>query len=43
MPTCVTCGHLRDEHANTFLEECEVDGCECELFDPQEDDEEEVP
>lgn len=35
---CV-CGHAEDEHSEGFLQECEVDGCDCplyELYEPGE-------
>ena len=39
--SCSICGHLREEHANSFLEECEAEGCTCEIFDPCDHEEEE--
>lgn len=33
--TC-TCGHVEDEHDH----ECQIDGCDCICFDPEEDEEE---
>jgi len=31
---CATCGHIKDEHSNDFMEGCEVAGCDCDCFDP---------
>jgi len=31
---CGICGHLRDEHGNDFMAGCQVDGCNCDCFDP---------
>ena len=40
--TCC-CGHVGDEHrwAKGHFHECEVEGCDCIGFDPEEDDDEE--
>jgi len=40
---CFICGHLQEEHADTFIQPCEVEGCECEVFEPGEDEDAEEP
>lgn len=33
--TCVECGHAEEQHAPTgFHKPCEVDGCDCEDWEP---------
>ncbi len=36
MYICIVCGHTLEEHADTFIQACEVEGCECELPDWEE-------
>jgi hypothetical protein len=32
---CRHCGHIGDEHSSGFLNECEVEGCDCPDFAPE--------
>ena len=31
------CGHMQDEHEDTAMEPCGVEGCPCTAFDPDEE------
>jgi len=41
MTKCALCGHIEEEHEDSFTGPCLVEGCDCELFDPIYEDEEE--
>ncbi len=34
-----TCGHVLDEHEDTMLMPCDIDGCPCIAYDEDETDE----
>ncbi|KKN34506.1 hypothetical protein LCGC14_0793010 [marine sediment metagenome] len=38
-PTCYVCGHTPEEHRDE-CRECEEEGCDCGMFEPREEDEE---
>jgi len=40
-PTCYVCGHTPEEHREE-IRECEEPDCDCGMFEPCEDDEEEA-
>lgn len=33
------CGHVEDEHEDSWKAPCDVDGCDCDTFAPVGDDE----
>jgi hypothetical protein len=35
---CLICGHAEDEHEDSWLAPCEVEGCECFAYDPEATD-----
>ena len=35
---CCTCGHVVDEHTRSFMQPCEIKGCDCIAFEAEDDE-----